>query len=64
MIELTTERDTVTSTVPYQPRPIMRVNHKVRVRIGYFLLRPRTVVLALAAAAMGIWWLLRLLGRT
>jgi len=62
-IELTSDRETVVGTVPYQPRLTMRLNRKTRVRVGYFLLRPRTVVLALGAMAVGVWWALRLLGR-
>jgi len=62
-IELTSDRETVVGTVPYQPRLTMRLNHKTRVRVGYFMLRPRTVVLALAAALAAAWWALRLLGR-
>lgn len=64
MIDLTSERDTVTETVPYQFRPTMRVNRKVRVKAFGYYLRLRVVVLALAAGVAGIIWLLRFLGRT
>ncbi len=62
-IELTTERDTVGGTVPYQFRPFIRINRGVRVKAFGHYLRPRTVVLALAAAVAAAWWALRLLGR-
>lgn len=63
-IELTSERDVIAGTVPYQFRPTIRVNREVRVKAFGLYLRPRTVVLALAAAAAFVVWLLRLLGRT
>jgi hypothetical protein len=62
-IELTSERDMVKGTVPYQFRPTIRVNRETCVKAFGFYLRPRTVVLALAAAVAFVWWLLRLLGR-
>lgn len=63
-IELTSDRETITGTVPYQPRLTMRVNRKIRVRVGYYTIRPRVIIFALLAVAGLGWAAWRLLGGT
>ena len=54
MRELTSDRDTITGTVPHQHRLIIRVNREVRVRAFGLYMRPRSIALAVIALAAGI----------
>jgi hypothetical protein len=54
MQDLTTERDAISGTTPYQFRPFIRVNKQRNVKLFGYPVRPRSLALALLfVAALG-----------